>query len=39
MDNKYIYEVKEAITHGGVFHSDDVFSTAFVQILNPDIKI
>jgi len=39
MDNNYIYEVKEAITHGGVFHSDDVFSTAFIQILNPEIKV
>ena len=26
-------------THGGKFHADDVFSTALLQILRPDIKI
>lgn len=26
-------------THGGIFHADDIFSTAFLRILNPDIKI
>lgn len=26
-------------THGGVFHADDVFSTALLKILNPDIEI
>lgn len=39
MDNNYIYEIKEALTHGGAFHSDDVFSTAFIQIINPEIKV
>lgn len=28
-----------AFTHSGVFHADDVFSTALLRILNPDIKI
>ena len=26
-------------THGGVFHADDIFSTAFLRILNPKIQI
>lgn len=26
-------------THGGKFHSDDVFSTALLRILNPEIQI
>ncbi len=29
----------KAFTHGGRFHADDVFSAAFLKILNPDIKI
>ncbi|MHB8128900.1 MAG: MYG1 family protein [Mobilitalea sp.] len=28
-----------AFTHGGVFHSDDVFSAALLKIINPDIII
>lgn len=28
-----------AFTHGGVFHSDDVFSAALLKIINPEIKI
>lgn len=36
MDN---YDLKEGFTHGGIFHADDVFSTALLEILNPDIKI
>lgn len=28
-----------AITHGGIFHADDVFSTAFLKILNPEIVV
>lgn len=31
--------IKEAYTHSMKFHSDDVFSAAFLQIINPDIKI
>lgn len=28
-----------AMTHGGKFHADDVFSSALLKILDPDIKI
>ncbi|MEM1484577.1 MYG1 family protein [Oscillospiraceae bacterium PP1C4] len=28
-----------AITHGGKFHADDVFSSALLKILNPEIEI
>jgi Uncharacterized conserved protein related to MYG1 family len=28
-----------ALTHGGVFHADDVFSAALLKIMNPGIKI
>lgn len=30
---------KKGFTHGGKFHSDDVFATAFLRILNPGIQI
>lgn len=29
----------EGITHGGGFHADDVFSSALLRILNPNIRI
>lgn len=29
----------KGFTHGGKFHSDDVFATAFLRILNPDIHV
>jgi uncharacterized UPF0160 family protein len=33
-------EVKNsAMTHGGKFHADDVFSAALLKIVNPDIRI
>lgn len=32
-------EYKEGFTHGGMFHADDVFATALLKILWPDIKI
>lgn len=32
-------DLREGFTHGGVFHADDVFATALLKILNPDIKI
>lgn len=35
--NEFVY--KEGFTHGGVFHADDVFSTALLKILNPGIVI
>ena len=28
-----------AFTHGAKFHSDDVFATAFLQMIKPDIQI
>lgn len=30
---------KKGFTHGGVFHADDVFATAFLMLLNPKIEI
>ncbi len=29
----------KGFTHGGKFHADDVFSTALLQIIRPDIQI
>ena len=29
----------KGFTHGGKFHADDVFSTALLQIVRPDIEI
>lgn len=29
----------KGFTHGGNFHSDDVFATAFLRMINPDITI
>ena len=29
----------KGFTHGGKFHADDVFSTALLQILRPDIQV
>lgn len=34
-----IENINCAFTHGGVFHSDDVFSAALLKIINPDIEI
>ena len=36
---KEIKNIKAAYTHAGVFHADDVFATAFLQMINPDIEI
>ena len=30
-----VFIYKKAYTHAGRFHADDVFSTAFLKILNP----
>ncbi|MGM9973848.1 MAG: MYG1 family protein [Clostridiaceae bacterium] len=30
---------KSGYTHGGIFHADDVFSTALLKHINPDISI
>lgn len=32
-------KIKKAFTHGGKFHSDDVFSAALLRILFPEIEI
>ena len=34
-----VTKADKAYTHGGVFHADDVFATALLKIINPDIKI
>lgn len=34
-----MFDFKDGLTHAGSFHADDVFSTAFLKILNPDIVI
>lgn len=34
-----INKIKNAFTHGGIFHADDVFATALLKILNPDIQV
>lgn len=36
---KNIQGIKRAYTHAGVFHGDDVFSTALIELLNPEIEI
>ena len=35
MTNEFDY----LVTHSGIFHADDVFSTAFMMILNPNAKV
>lgn len=37
--NDKIVNVKKGFTHGGVFHADDVFATALLRIINPEIEI
>lgn len=31
--------IDQGFTHGGIFHADDVFATALLTILNPEIEI
>lgn len=38
-NNGKMYKGMEAMTHATIFHADDVFASAFLRILNPDIKI
>lgn len=33
------FDYKKGFTHAGKFHADDVFATALLRILNPDITI
>lgn len=37
--NKLKELLNEGFTHGGIFHADDVFATALLKILNPNIQI
>ena len=30
---------KYGLTHSGTFHADDVFATAFIKLINPNIKV
>lgn len=30
---------EQAVTHGGLFHADDVFASALLQLINPEIRI
>jgi uncharacterized UPF0160 family protein len=40
MDNVVnVYMARKAFTHGGLFHADDVFASALLEILNPEIVI
>lgn len=32
-------DIDKGFTHGGIFHADDVFASALLRILNPDIVI
>lgn len=34
-----VMNFKKALTHAGTFHADDVMSTAFLRILNPEINV
>lgn len=36
---KKIMSFKKAMTHGAIFHADDVMSAALLRILNPEIEI
>jgi len=33
------FKYQRAITHAGIFHADDVFSVALLQMLNPEIAV
>ena len=36
---KNLKQIADAFTHGGVFHSDDVFAAALLKMINPAIEI
>lgn len=36
---KNLNNITTAYTHGSIFHSDDVFATAFLKLVNPHISI
>ena len=37
--NGKMYNGNTAFTHAGIFHADDIFSSALLKIFNPEIKI
>lgn len=39
MNHPDILTIRKAFTHNGIFHADDVFSSALLLTLNPDIRI
>lgn len=39
MNLKEIKQSKYCLTHAGTFHADDVFSAAFLKLINPSIKV
>lgn len=39
MDLKTLRNCKYGLTHSGIFHADDVFATAFIKLINPNIEI
>lgn len=39
MELEDLKKCRYALTHSGIFHADDVFSTAFIKLVNPDIEI
>ena len=39
MDLEDLKNCKYGFTHSGIFHADDVFATAFIKMINPNIEI
>lgn len=39
MDLEDLKNCKCGFTHSGIFHADDVFATAFIKMINPNIEI
>ncbi len=39
MELEDLKKCKYGLTHSGIFHADDVFATAFIKLINPEIEI
>lgn len=39
LERRLSEELNTGFTHGGVFHADDVFATALLMLINPDISV
>lgn len=39
MNLEDLKKCKYGLTHSGIFHADDVFATAFIMLINPEIEI